>query len=198
MHLATPRNHRTVYLRSEHESGVHCNLVAVKTRVAPKKTKHTARTAIMSSDHPITLERERNNQRNITIWADSKTALHWIRNTEEYKVWGQNRVTEIRMFTSTETWRYCPTKFNPADVASRGALAVQLINDDNWWHRPRFLLIPEELWPVQPIKEPENNSDYYSLYYIPVFSLVKGLQSADNYAYFGADKINLVSSKVKF
>ena len=60
-----------------------------------------------------------------TMWTDSTTALHWIRNTEkEYKVWVQNRVTEIRKLTSTETWRYCPTQFNPADVASRGALAV--------------------------------------------------------------------------
>ena len=89
------------------------------------------------------------------------TAFHWIRNTEkEYKVWVQNRVTAIRKFTSTETWRYYPTQFNPVDVASRGALALQLINDENWWHGPSFLQNPEELWPVLPIKEPENSPDY--------------------------------------
>ena len=72
----------------------------------------------------------------------------------------QNRVTEIRKLTSTETWRYCPTQFIPADVASRGALAVQLISYENLWHGPSFLQNPEELWPVLPIKEPENSPDY--------------------------------------
>ena len=76
----------------------------------------------------------------VILWTDSTTALHWIRNSEkEYKVWVQNRVTEIRQITSTATWRYCPTQSNPADVASRGALAVQLINDNKWWHGPNFL-----------------------------------------------------------
>ena len=37
-----------------------------------------------------------------TMWAASTTAWHWIRNTEkEYKVWVQNRVTELRKLTST-------------------------------------------------------------------------------------------------
>ena len=69
------------------------------TKEEPNNT--TARTAIMSSNRPITLQRERNNQRNINysrlyglIQRQPSTA--WIRNTEEYKVWVQNRVTEIR------------------------------------------------------------------------------------------------------
>jgi hypothetical protein len=37
---------------------------------------------------------------------------------------------------------------------------VQLINDPQWWHGPFFLLNTEELWPVQPFKEPENSPDY--------------------------------------
>ena len=37
---------------------------------------------------------------------------------------------------------------------------MQLINDENWWHGPSFLQNPEELWPVLPIKEPENSPDY--------------------------------------
>ena len=157
-----------VYLRCEHESDVHCNLIAAKTRVAPMSNQTIPRLELLSClvaarllasvkeaiSEILTIESE-------TMWTDSTTALHWIRNTEkEYKVWIQNRVTEIRKLTSTETWRYCPTQFNPANVASRGALAVQLINDENWWHGPSFLQNPEELWPVLPIKEPENSPDY--------------------------------------
>ena len=157
-----------VYLHCEHESDVHCNLIAAKTRVAPMSNQTIPRLELLSYlvaarllasvkeaiSEILTIESER-------MWTDSTTALHWIRNTEkEYKVWVQNRVTEIRKLTSTETWRYCPTQFNPADVASRGALAVQLINDENWWHGPSFLQNPEELWPVLPIKEPENSPDY--------------------------------------
>ena len=121
-----------VYLRCEHESDVHCNLVAAKTRVAPMTNQTIPRLELLSClvaarllasvkeaiSEILTIESE-------TMWTDSTTALHWIRNTEkEYKVWVQNRVTEIRKLTSTETWRYCPTQFNPADVASRGALAL--------------------------------------------------------------------------
>ena len=158
-----------LYLRCENESDVHCNLVSAKTRVAPMTNQTIPRLELLSClvaarllasvkeaiSEILTIESE-------TMWTDSTTALHWIRNTEkEYKVWVQNRVIEIRKLTSRESWRYCPTQFNPADIASRGALAVQLINDDNWWHGPSFLVNPEESWPVQPIKEPEKGSDYY-------------------------------------
>ena len=157
-----------VYLRCEHRSGVHCNLVTAKKRVAPmaKQTipllellacllaSRSLNSVKKALDEVLNIEYE-------ILWTDSTTALHWIRNTEkEYKVWVQNRVTEIRQITSTATWRYCPTQSNPADVASRGALAVQLINDNKWWQGPNFLQDLDESWPVEPFKEHDNNPDY--------------------------------------
>ena len=157
-----------VYLRCEHRSGVHCNLVAAKTRIAPMAKQTIPRLELLACllasrlldsvkkalDEVLNIEYE-------ILWTDSTTALHWIRNSEkEYKVWVQNRVTGIRQITSTATWRYCPTQSNPADVASRGALAVQLINDNKWWHGPNFLQDLDESWPVEPFKEHDNNPDY--------------------------------------
>ena len=33
-------------------------------------------------------------------------------------------------------WHHVPTKLNPADVASRGSTADELIKDSLWWHGP--------------------------------------------------------------
>ncbi|XP_028397220.1 uncharacterized protein LOC114521030 [Dendronephthya gigantea] len=157
-----------VYLRCEHEADVHCNLIASKTRVAPMTNQTIPRLELLSC---LLASRLLNSVKEAigeileiesdNLWSDSTTALHWIKNTDkEYKVWVQNRVSEIRKLTSVETWRYCPTQFNPADVASRGALATQLINDEKWWHGPSFLQNPQELWPVQPGNESKDNPDY--------------------------------------
>ena len=59
-------------------------------------------------------------------------------------------MTEIRSLTCDDSWRYCPTKENPADIASRGVSATELVNDEKWWHGPKFLCNPEEEWPTQP------------------------------------------------
>ena len=156
-----------VYLRCEHGTDVHSNLIASKTRVTPKTKLTIPRLELLSR---LVAARLLNSVKeaiegvlkidSCTLWTDSTTALQWIRNTQkDYKVWVQNRVTEIRKLTSTGTWRYCPTQDNPADVASRGALAVQLFNDDKWWHGPRFLQESKESWPTQPIKELEDDLD---------------------------------------
>ena len=59
-------------------------------------------------------------------------------------------MTEIRSLTCDDSLRYCPTKENPADIASRGVSATELVNDEKWWHGPKFLCNPEEEWPTQP------------------------------------------------
>ena len=66
-------------------------------------------------------------------WSDSMVALAWIRNTAgEFKQFIQNRVSQIRKLTNVEIWRYCPSKNNRADIASRGALASELVDKVQW------------------------------------------------------------------
>ena len=75
-----------VYLRCEHESDVHCNLVTAKMRVAPMTNQTIPRLELLSClvaarlltsvkeaiSKTLTIEPE-------TMWTDSTTALHWIR-----------------------------------------------------------------------------------------------------------------------
>lgn len=49
-------------------------------------------------------------------------------------------------------WRHVPTESNPADVASRGINANDLLAYDLWWHGPNWLLSPSSNWPNLQVK----------------------------------------------
>jgi hypothetical protein len=82
---------------------------------------------------------------------------------KEYKQFVENRVQEIRRLTDPNDWRYCPTKDNPADIASRGESVSKLSADDKWWHGPTFLLNPKDSWPVQPSHGEESKNTLQEL-----------------------------------
>ena len=63
---------------------------------------------------------------------------------------------EIHDESSPDQWRYVPTKLNPADLGTRGALVQELATDDCWWHGPSFLQCGEDEWPERKFgKVPE-------------------------------------------
>ena len=80
----------------------------------------------------------------VYCWSDSTVALHWIRGEGEYKQFVHNRVHKIQE-KNWITWRYVPTKENPADLGSRGGPVAQ--DNDLWWHGPKWLSDPST-WPV--------------------------------------------------
>ena len=51
----------------------------------------------------------------VYCWSDCTVMLHWIRGEGEYKQFVYNRVCKIRG-KNWITWRYVPTKENPADL----------------------------------------------------------------------------------
>ena len=63
---------------------------------------------------------------------------------------------EIRNHASPDQWRYVDTKENPADDASRGLGAKELIRSDTWWNRPNVLWQP---LPVEPNFDPQLSPD---------------------------------------
>ena len=74
------------------------------------------------------------------FWTDSKMVLGYINNNaRRFHVFVGNRVQEIREQTSPSQWHYVGTKSNPADIASRGAGAQELLNSPLWWNGPDFL-----------------------------------------------------------
>ena len=136
-----------IYLRYEHDNGVHCKLIASKTRVAPTIKQMIPHLELLSCLVSARLiENVRKALRK--IMKIDTVVIYWIRSAQkEYKQFVENRVQEIRSLAAPEWWSYCPTQENPADIVSRGATATQLAAEEKWWHGPSFFINPPSKWP---------------------------------------------------
>lgn len=80
-----------------------------------------------------------------TFWLDSQTVLSWIRiPPREFRPFVSVRVAEIQETVGTEEFCYIRSKFNPADVLTRGIAPGDL---GSWMSGPSFLKLPESEWP---------------------------------------------------
>ena len=67
------------------------------------------------------------------FWTDSTVVLGYISNdSKRFQVFVANRVQQIRNVTSLEQWNYVESEDNPADDASRGLTAEQLVGNIRW------------------------------------------------------------------
>jgi hypothetical protein len=67
------------------------------------------------------------------FWTDSSIVLSWIAappNT--WNIFVANRVSEIQSLSGLNEWRHISTKYNPADIVSRGMSSNQLKTNDLW------------------------------------------------------------------
>ncbi|XP_028166029.1 uncharacterized protein LOC114356863 [Ostrinia furnacalis] len=73
-------------------------------------------------------------------WSDSTAVLGWINgDPSRWKPFVANRVTKITEILPAEQWNYVKSNENPADCASRGIKAAQLIEHPIWWSGPEWL-----------------------------------------------------------
>ena len=127
---------------------VHCALVMAKSRVTPLKPVTVPRleltAAVVSTKVSSLLQKELNYQdMQEFFWTDSRVVLGYISNeARSFHTFVANRVQAIRDRASPEQWRYVDTKDNPADDASRGLGANELIRSERWWNGPNFLWKP--------------------------------------------------------
>ena len=146
----------TYLLSRNAHSQVHSAFVMGKARVAPLKPATIPRmeliAATMASRIDILWKKELHmHLQDSVFWTDSTSVLKYIRNeTSRFRVFVANRVTEIRKASQPSQWRYVGTASNPADVASRGVKGDAFLKDATWVSGPRFLLQPENEWPVNP------------------------------------------------
>ncbi|XP_072179391.1 uncharacterized protein [Diadema setosum] len=74
------------------------------------------------------------------LWTDSKIVLGYISNeSRRFHVYVANRVQQIRNESDPESWHYVDTSSNPADDASRGLTARELVDSSTWLAGPSFL-----------------------------------------------------------
>src|SRR5208282_2306397 len=132
---------RCVY-RSNHVS---CHFVCSKNRVAPLLSTIIPRLELLAAVLSLRLGLATAGTlgittADITFWTDSMNVLCWICNhSRSFKPFVANRVGEIQTSTNPEQWKHVSTKQNPADLASRGTAALDLVHDSMWWTGPEFL-----------------------------------------------------------
>ena len=84
------------------------------------------------------------------FWTDSTCVLKYIANeSTRFQTFVANRIAKIQDATETSQWRYVNTSFNPADDASRGLTADELLGTCRWLNGPEFLWKSREYWPSQ-------------------------------------------------
>ena len=141
------------YLRliNEHDL-VHCSFVVGKTWVTPLKHKTIPRLELAAATTTARMSEFVWNELEYPeikefFWTDSQVVLGYSSNeAKRFHVYIANRVQQIRNLTDPNSWFYVETKSHPADEASRGLTANQLVEGPCW------LIGPEFLWESGPCK----------------------------------------------
>ena len=141
-------------LINEHDQ-VHSSFVVGKARVTPLKHKTIPRLELAAATTPARISEFVRTELEYPeikefFWTDSRVVLGYINNeAKRFHVYVANRVQQIHDLTDSNSWFYVDTSNNPADYASRGLTAKQLVEGSRWLTGPEFL------WKSGPCK-PEN------------------------------------------
>ena len=153
------------YLWQENDKGqVHCSFVIGKARVTPLKSVTVPRleltAAVVSAKIGEQLRKELHiGEIDEVFWTDSKVVLGYIaNNSKRFHIFVANRVQQIQDLTSIKQWRYVNTESNPADDASRGLTAHQLLKS-RWSNGLEFLWKDKTQWPVETSTVKENQKN---------------------------------------
>ena len=97
-----------------------------------------------------------------TFWTDSMIVLQYVTNEKRrFKPFIANRFTEIHNASTPEKLRHVPTSLNTADEGSRGTDKHALKSKCRSRFGPKFLLQPEDQWPVKETgKSPDNDKEF--------------------------------------
>ena len=109
-------------------------LIASKCRVAPIRAMSIPRLELMGAVNSTRLAKCIANtltavSRTI-FWTDSTNVLYWVRiQSRDFKTFVANRIGEIHLTSDPNQWRHVPGELNPAELATRGMTASELIAD---------------------------------------------------------------------
>ncbi|EFO84037.1 hypothetical protein CRE_17412 [Caenorhabditis remanei] len=90
----------------------------------------------------------------IKLFSDSACAIYWILSEKNTRLWVANRIKTLQDNRNRmkecgieTTIHHCPTKENPADLATRGMSTTELQNSKLWFEGPSFLKEDQSEWP---------------------------------------------------
>ena len=136
----------------------YCSFVIGKARVAPLKQLTVPRLELAAATLSAKMSEFLHQELPYTdvkeyFWMDSKIVLGYVNNeARRFHMYVANPVQQIRDLTNPSSWMYVDTESNPADHASRGLTASQLLQGSTWLFGPEFL------WKegvFKPLKEEE-------------------------------------------
>ena len=146
-----------VYVRATYKNhSPTCRLVTAKSKVAPLKQRtipelelcgavllaRLLETTSVILDIPAD---------QVYAWSDSTIVLCWLGNSpSRYKTYVANRITTVTNHFPSTIWQHVPTESNPADCASRGLSAKELVEHALWWKGPPWLSVEPLVIPRQP------------------------------------------------
>ena len=154
-----------VYIRATYASGPPSStLVMSKTRVAPLDGRSIPElelcgahllAKILTTTSDISVD-------DIRAYSDSTIVLAWLDGSpKREKIYVANRICKITKLIPTKAWGYVPSKENPADCASRGISASELVDHPLWWQGPPWLktqpLSPPTVTAAEFKKQKEEN-----------------------------------------
>ncbi|KAL3075407.1 hypothetical protein niasHT_036127 [Heterodera trifolii] len=148
------------YLRSINEEVTKTMLLFAKSLVVPLKTPERQNTIPrlelqalkIATSVAEKLQKELPEVTKIILWTDSRDALEWAKSGKKQDRYVENRLNKIRRYMV----RFVAGTSNPADIASRGAKATELLDNNLWQFGPNWLTLKEEEWPMdQIIFDPE-------------------------------------------
>ena len=153
------------FLRSINNQGeIHCSFVLGIARLWPMKPMTIPRLELSAATVAVRLDRLIKRELEIHIdksvfWTDSTSVLKYINNrNKRFQTFVANRIAIIHDNSDPSQWKYVETKMNPADDASRGLSATDLISDSRWIKGLHFLWQSDDQWsifeePIAGIKE---------------------------------------------
>lgn len=138
-----------VYTRVVDGDNVHVNIISAKTKVAPiAKQLSIPRLELCGAALAAKLISEISQVMNIPkanlhAWTDSTIVLAWLKGgPSRWSTFVSNRVSDILTILDYDQWGHVATDLNPANCASRGLQAPDLIEHSLWWRGPPWLSEP--------------------------------------------------------
>ena len=135
-----------VYVRANYASGPPSTaLVLAKTRVAPLDRRSIPELELCGAHLLAKILTVASQTLDVSIkdvkaYTDSTIVLSWLDGSpKRNKLYVANRICKVMNLLPAKTWGYAPSQENPADCASRGISATELLNHSLWWHGPPWL-----------------------------------------------------------
>ena len=150
-----------IYVRVEVANKVTTHLLTAKTRVAPVKSLSVPRLelcgAVLLAELSSALLHQLPAANFETFyWTDSTIVLAWLNKPPcKWTAFVANRVAKVTQVSDSSKWSHVRSEHNPADLASRGVLPQELIDNALWWHGPEWLHLAQEQWPISSASIPD-------------------------------------------